>query len=74
MTDYSQTIYRFTLFAAYPVIKIDKLVNKIAQQQVYSTIDLRIASQQVIINSSDKLHVYFFLFLFFLTLFLFIYF
>ena len=53
--DYSHTINRFTLLDAYPLPKIDELVNKIAQYQVCSTIDLRRAYHQVPISSSDKL-------------------
>ena len=57
--DYSQTIIRFTLLDAYPLPKIDKLVKKIAQYQVYCTIDIRSAYHQVPIDSSDKLYAAF---------------
>ena len=56
MIDYSQTIDRFTLLDAYLLPKIDELVNKIAQYQVCSTIDLRSAYHQVPISSSGKLY------------------
>ena len=41
--DYSQTINRFTLFDAFPLPRINDLVNDIAQYRVFSTIDLRSA-------------------------------
>ena len=39
--DYSQTIKKFTLLDAFPLPRIDELVNQIAQYRVFSTIDLR---------------------------------
>ena len=45
--DYSQTINRFTLLDAFPLPKINDLVNDIAQYRVFSTIDLRSAYHQV---------------------------
>ena len=56
MIDYSQTINRFTLLDAYSLPKTDALVNKIAQYQVYSTMDLRSAYHQVPISSSEKVY------------------
>ena len=51
---YSQTINRFTLLDAYPLPKIDEMVNEIAQYSVISTLDLRSAYHQVPLNDSDK--------------------
>ena len=45
--DYSQTINRFTLLDAFPLPRINDLINDIAQYRVYSTIDLRSAYHQV---------------------------
>ena len=59
MIDYSQSIDRFILLNVYPLPKIDELINKIAQYQVYSTINVRSAYHQVPINSSDKLYTAF---------------
>ena len=52
--DYSQTVNRFTQLDAYPLPKIDELVNKIATYRVYSTIDLKSAYHQVPIGKSDR--------------------
>ena len=57
--DYSQTINRFASLDTYPLPKIDELVNKISQYQVYSTVDLRSVYHQVPISSSDKLYTAF---------------
>ena len=52
--DYSQTINRFTLLDAFPLPKINDLVNDIAQYRVFSTIDLRSAYHQVPLKEEDK--------------------
>ena len=52
--DYSQTINRFTLLDAFPLPKINDLVNDIAQYRVFSTKDLRSAYHQVPLNEEDK--------------------
>ena len=51
--DFSQTINRFTQLDAYPVPRIDDLVNKIAQYKVFSTVDLKSAYHQVPISVED---------------------
>ena len=51
--DYSETINRFTLLDAYPLPRIDDTVTKIAQYNVWSTIDLRHAFHQVPICPED---------------------
>ena len=45
--DYSQTINKFTLLDAFPLPRIDDLVNEMAQYRVFSTVDLRSAYHQV---------------------------
>ncbi|PIK39574.1 hypothetical protein BSL78_23581 [Apostichopus japonicus] len=52
--DYSETINRFTLQDSYPLPRIDETVDKIAQYQVFSTIDLRSAYHQVPLKEDDK--------------------
>ena len=52
--DYSQTINRFTLLDAFPLPRINDMVNKIAQYRVFSTIDLRSAYHQVPLKDEDK--------------------
>ena len=52
--DYSQTIYRFTLLYAFPLLRISDMVNKIAQYRVFSTIDLRSAYHHVPLKEEDK--------------------
>ena len=52
--DYSETINRFTLLDAYPLPRIDDMINQIAQYGVYSTIDMRSAYHQVPIKEEDK--------------------
>jgi len=52
--DYSQTINRFTLLDAFPLPKMNDLVNDIAQYRVFSTIDLRSAYHQVPLKEEDK--------------------
>ena len=52
--DYSQTVNRYTLLNAYPSPSIDEMVNKIAQYEVFSTVDMRSAYYQMPINTDDK--------------------
>ena len=52
--DYSQTVNRYTLLDAYPSPNIDEMVNKIAQYEVFSTVDMRSAYHQMPINTADK--------------------
>jgi len=51
--DYSQTINKFTPLDAYPMPKIDDLVQKVASNSFFSTIDLREAYHQVALNPND---------------------
>eukprot|EP00794_Sanderia_malayensis_P020739 gene20739-22770_t len=52
--DYSQTINRFTQLDAFPLPRINDLVNDIAQYRVFSTIDLRSAYHQVPLKEEYK--------------------
>ena len=51
--DYSETINKFTQLDAYPVPRIDDLVEQIAQYTVFSTIDLKSAYHQYPIREED---------------------
>ena len=53
--DYSSTINRFTILDAYPLPRIDSLVNQIANNQFYSSIDLQGAYQQVSHQESKRI-------------------
>ena len=52
--DYSRTINRYTHLDAYPLPRIDDIVNKVAGYEVFSTIDLRSAYHQVPILEEDR--------------------
>ena len=52
--DYSQTINRCTLLDAYPLPKIDDVVNRVAQDCYYSTLDLQSAYHQVPILEEER--------------------
>lgn len=52
--DYSQTINRFTQLDAFPLPRMNDLVNDIAQYRVFSTIDLQSAYHQVPLKEEDK--------------------
>ena len=54
VVDYSETINRFTLLDAYPLPRIDDMINNIAKYAVYSTIDLRHAYHQILLLLSDR--------------------
>ena len=53
--DYSRTINRYTYLDAYPLPKIDTMVNDISQYSYYSSLDLRSAYHQVPIRSDEKI-------------------
>ena len=57
--DYSRTINRFTLLDAYPLPKINELVNKVSQYKYYSSLDLRSAYHQVKIRDDEKIYTAF---------------
>ena len=52
--DYSQTINQYTELDAYPLPRIDDMINNIAHYKVFSTFDLRNAYQQVPIVKDDR--------------------
>ncbi|GAA55651.1 retrovirus-related Pol polyprotein from transposon 412, partial [Clonorchis sinensis] len=52
--DYSQTINRFIYLDAYPLPRMDQMIETIARYTVYSTLDLQSAYRQVPIIKSDK--------------------
>lgn len=54
VVDYSRTINQFTELDAYPLPRIDELVNKMAQYKVFSTVDLKSAYHQIPLKESDK--------------------
>jgi len=45
--DYSVTINRYTYLDAYPLPRIDEVINKVAQDTFYSSLDLKSAYHQV---------------------------
>ena len=57
--DYSQTINKFTLLDAFPIPRIEDIVEKVAQHKVYSQIDLKSAYHQVPIAEDDKIYTAF---------------
>ena len=53
--DYSQTINRYTLLDAYPLPKINEMINKMAQYNcMYSSVDLTSAYYQIPLNPEDR--------------------
>ena len=57
--DYSQTINKYTELDAYPLPRMDDIVNSIAQYRVFSTIDLKSAYHQVPLKDTDKIYTAF---------------
>ena len=54
--DYSNTINIYTELDAYPVPRIDGIVNKLSKYQVFSTFDVKSAYHQIKIKESDKIY------------------
>lgn len=54
VVDYSQTINRYTLLDAYPLPRMDDMIEKIAQYEYFSTLDLKSAYHQVPILEEEK--------------------
>jgi transposase InsO family protein/uncharacterized protein YqgQ len=52
--DYSQTINKFTLLDAFPLPRISDLINDIAQNRFFSTVDLRSAYHQIPLKMKDR--------------------
>lgn len=59
VVDYSQTINKYTLLDAYPLPKINELINKVAQYRFFSTVDLKSAYHQVPLREEDKIYTAF---------------
>ena len=59
VVDYSETINKYTQLDAYPLPKIDEMVNEIAQYKVFSTIYLRLAYYQIPLSEKDKIYTAF---------------
>ena len=55
VVDYSATVNRFTFLDAYPLPRIEDIVNAIAKDRYYSSIDLRSAYHQIALNDDDKI-------------------
>ena len=52
--DYSQTVIRFTQLDAYPLPKIEEVVNNVAQDKFYSSVHLRSAYYQVPLREDQR--------------------
>lgn len=52
--DYSQTINRYTYLDAYPLPRVDDLVEKVSRYTVFSTLDLQSAYHQIPILEKEK--------------------
>ena len=52
--DYSETVNKFTSLDAYPLPRLDDTINRIAQYQIFSTVDLKSAYHQISNKDSDK--------------------
>ena len=54
VVDYSQTINRCTFLDAYPLPKIEEIVNKIGRDHFYSSLDLQSAYHQMTLQPDDR--------------------
>ena len=52
--DYSETINRYTYVDAYPLPLISDIINKIAQYNIHTTVDMETAYNQIKIRDEDK--------------------
>ena len=52
--DYSQTIHLFTELDAYPLPRIDDMINKLANYSYFLTFDLRSAYHQIMLLKSKR--------------------
>ncbi|QQP49647.1 Uncharacterized protein FKW44_010390, partial [Caligus rogercresseyi] len=57
--DYSQTINKFTLLDAYPLPRINDLISRVAENRVFSTVDLKSAYHQVEILEDERFYTAF---------------
>ena len=53
--DYSQTVNKFTLLDGYPLPRLQDVVNKVSQYNVFSTLDLKSAFHQVELSADDRI-------------------
>ena len=59
VVDYSQTINRYTMLDAYPLPNIESMIQRIAQYEVFSTLDLKSAYHQIAIKPCEKIYTAF---------------
>lgn len=52
--DYSQTINQFTELDAYPLPRIEEIINTLAKYKIFSTFDLKSAYYQIPLKESEK--------------------
>ena len=52
--DYSQTINKYTQLDGYPLPRMQDVVNKVAQYNIYSTLDLKSAYHQITLPVADR--------------------
>ena len=57
--DFSQTVNVYTELDAYPLPRIDDMVNQLAEYSVFSTFDLKSAYHQVEISPEDRIYTAF---------------
>ena len=55
VVDYSRTVNIYTELDAYPLPRIDEMVNKISTYSVYSALDLKSAYHQIPIRENEKI-------------------
>ena len=56
VVDYSRTINMYTELDAYPLPRIDKIVNKISTYSIFSTLDLKSAYHQIPLREDEKVY------------------
>ena len=59
VADYSQTVNLYEQLDAYPLPRIDDQISEIAQNKVFSTIDLKDAYHQFKLHNEDKVYTAF---------------
>ena len=59
VVDYSQTINKYTQLEGYPLPRIDDLVQKLANNRYFSTIDLKSAYHQIPLRKEDRYYTAF---------------
>ena len=52
--DYSQTINQFTELDAYPLPRIDEMINNLANYKLFSTYDLKSAYHQILLRKDER--------------------